>query len=1400
MPSPSPLTFWNSKGELLNISNVDVKGNNDESSIILDVKHDDRNTPITMKLSLPVTTGNRMKCLECGETKEDNLQWKALYLKVIARDVRSLPSSFPIEILQSDSYIIEPSVLHSKEFLTSEELVIQFRDAPPTFLSKEINMPICFRERCFRIQATVEVQCRRCHVSWLAWHVIINTYDPQTFLNWQVTLSLRTITSPPILCDLSQTFKDEDQIKMLVRRLSLPSTVPLVGFHLTMTISVNPVSIPMTLSDAIPLYFWIDSHFNAMHAHQFTILNINPPSWKPTSDNPQVEVTLTVGIKPSISHEDVVTFLKTLLENKERKFTIQIEGPIHVSPQRILTPVDVIINPQILEELLNRMKMPIHWNEIQQAIIGELNSYLDRILQQKLQKSSWRQLLPIHELLEVKTVLKDDMTLSEEDDKRFPFIQLLEHLDFHRGNVHDGAAPTTTDGVVSQSRHRHRKIIVNGLPGIGKTSCAVQLVKTLLGSMSTTEKESKKQEASGHTIPLYLELGRTEHQDVLKDAFSISDPSERWFKTIITYLQKINAPNRLLDELNIMKASLERESRQLCPPSLVWFLDGWNESSPEFRREIIACLEATDDPFILFTRPGAIPDRLNRRADVLHVTVEPLSISRDENRNTAFQLAWNVMKDAYDFTLRATHGHRHPSDENQLRTLAWNLVKGLANTLGNEVLIPFFLILLSSKVTREWIARGRPRDDSTLLDPYFKSRHDLLFSTFQALLHRHLESTFLHPILEKLPKELRESTLEVALYNVMSKFLVEFLASVIHSLYLQNRTTKGTWFTMDAINKAFRDAANEILINGTKIVRCDSDGWKIVLKVEITPYYPFDDSIKLTFSMSPSQASSQYISESFFFKIMSCVLDVLFPRIQRILNHQSSLSTKHVDDNFVTRLMTEHQSIQAGILPTLHEEREILHELLADFFLAHAITMLWKQRKYDDETRCPMSDPEIAEAYLTWMENEQFDEVWRQIFSSDPFSSDLNEIKRFLVECIRHVSTMDEKTKNHNIQALSMIFSILRKKHQPFIISKNKNIKMVLIWRWSIEKTFRVRLSPRGIQRIQFNSIRDGDQWLSMLSEKLTQISSLVSLELTENDLTSLPDNFFHLSNLQHLNLGHNKLTNLPMIFGNLTRLQTLYLHRNQLESLPESFGHLSDLLHLNIENNQLRTLPESFGKLHNLRELFLVNNQLQELPESFGHLHSLQKLFLRDNQLRTLPESFWQLHNLRELSLWNNQLQSLPERIGQLQQLQRLRLQGNPLQSLPENIGQLKRLRELALRWCQLRTLPESIGKLKNLKTLDLASNQLQSLPESIGKLKNLKTLDLASNQLQSLPESIGKLHDLQNLNLSSTSLKSLPENITTLIHLTYLDLRNNPNLNLSQRQERWVSELQKKGCTVLR
>lgn len=125
------------------------------------------------------------------------------------------------------------------------------------------------------------------------------------------------------------------------------------------------------------------------------------------------------------------------------------------------------------------------------------------------------------------------------------------------------------------------------------------------------------------------------------------------------------------------------------------------------------------------------------------------------------------------------------------------------------------------------------------------------------------------------------------------------------------------------------------------------------------------------------------------------------------------------------------------------------------------------------------------------------------------------------------------------------------------------------------------------------------------------------------------------------MNVAFNAITELPKeIPLRLPHLNYLNLSHNQLETLPESFGLLFHLETIDLKYNKIKTLPSSFFHLINLSKLDLSHNFMKSLSNECIHLESLSKLNVTHNKLKTLPTSLGGLKSLKVLLVNNNRLQ----------------------------------------------------------------------------------------------------------------------------------------------------------------
>lgn len=161
--------------------------------------------------------------------------------------------------------------------------------------------------------------------------------------------------------------------------------------------------------------------------------------------------------------------------------------------------------------------------------------------------------------------------------------------------------------------------------------------------------------------------------------------------------------------------------------------------------------------------------------------------------------------------------------------------------------------------------------------------------------------------------------------------------------------------------------------------------------------------------------------------------------------------------------------------------------------------------------------------------------------------------------------------------------------------------------------------------------------------------------------LTNFPIEIFDLADsLEILNLSDNNLQSLPADLGRLHQLKIIFLSNNNFEEVPEVLADCPNLSMVSFKSNNIRIFGEN-SLPPSVKWLILTDNYLEKLPKSIGRLHSLQKLMLAGNKLRSLPDELAACLNLELIRLAANRLESLPSWLFTLPRLSWLAYAGNP-------------------------------------------------------------------------------------------------------------------------------------------
>nr|ASM61059.1 NB-ARC domain containing disease resistance protein [Arabidopsis thaliana]ASM61061.1 NB-ARC domain containing disease resistance protein [Arabidopsis thaliana]ASM61062.1 NB-ARC domain containing disease resistance protein [Arabidopsis thaliana] len=222
------------------------------------------------------------------------------------------------------------------------------------------------------------------------------------------------------------------------------------------------------------------------------------------------------------------------------------------------------------------------------------------------------------------------------------------------------------------------------------------------------------------------------------------------------------------------------------------------------------------------------------------------------------------------------------------------------------------------------------------------------------------------------------------------------------------------------------------------------------------------------------------------------------------------------------------------------------------------------------------------------------------------------------------------------------------------------------------------------------------DMSKTSLPELADTIADVVNLNKLLLRNCSLIEELPSIEKLTHLEVfdvsGCIKLKNINGSFGEMSYLHEVNLSETNLSELPDKISELSNLKELIIRKcSKLKTLP-NLEKLTNL-EIFDVSGctELETIEGSFENLSCLHKVNLSETNLGELPNKISELSNLKELILRNcSKLKALPN-LEKLTHLEIFDVSGcTDLDKIEGSFENMSYLREVNLSDTTLKTFPE--------------------------------------------------------------------------------------------------------------
>lgn len=128
----------------------------------------------------------------------------------------------------------------------------------------------------------------------------------------------------------------------------------------------------------------------------------------------------------------------------------------------------------------------------------------------------------------------------------------------------------------------------------------------------------------------------------------------------------------------------------------------------------------------------------------------------------------------------------------------------------------------------------------------------------------------------------------------------------------------------------------------------------------------------------------------------------------------------------------------------------------------------------------------------------------------------------------------------------------------------------------------------------------------------------ITSLNLSNKELTEIPQEIFLCTNLKKLKLSNNQLTKIPLSICKLHKLEVLDLSNNKLSQLHAGIFRLEQLKTLVLSNNQIKSLPKQINNLKQLKVLILQQNGIESI-DNLTILPNLEKLNINHNKIKSL-------------------------------------------------------------------------------------------------------------------------------------------------------------------------------------
>ena len=252
------------------------------------------------------------------------------------------------------------------------------------------------------------------------------------------------------------------------------------------------------------------------------------------------------------------------------------------------------------------------------------------------------------------------------------------------------------------------------------------------------------------------------------------------------------------------------------------------------------------------------------------------------------------------------------------------------------------------------------------------------------------------------------------------------------------------------------------------------------------------------------------------------------------------------------------------------------------------------------------------------------------------------------------------------------------------------------------------------------------------------------------------------------LNLTDNDLNSIPLAIGSLKRLQILYLKDNPIKSIDSRvFRSLRNTLgYLEISLPYVTKWPDAMHYLTSLKGLEVESFYHTITDDAFsGFRSSLTDLKFRDVNFTTLPSAVCKLQNLRSLSITND-----------------MNIDGKNFIYCNPSLATLKKLILSDNHW--MATFPHLFTSFPNLTYVEIFGSGISFIDDNfIPNNTMVSTLKLTESNLTTLPGAVNKFAVLYSCDFNGNKIRLIERHsIYNLLNLGVVYLDNNPIIFISR------------------